>query len=279
MDPSERKWNEFVILVKKKSGNIDINHFFRYCCVCDEILPFVTTWNEWKELCHNANLTLDFVLRHLDKSWDWDSLSKVLKVPNKEIVANITLPWSWKFVMQRQFFCQTPEITIDLLLQHRNICWNWSELSKNPSIHLQDILNHPELPWNFESFSHNKSIQMEDLLQHPELAWNWRTLSMNENLNFFEHLELPWDWTYLSSNQKIKMKDVLEHPDLPWDWNMLSYNFGIQPEDIMDNPQLPWNWKNIICYRFSNYTKELRQFKEAMAIDKREREKEDIIYI
>ena len=64
-----------------------------------------------------SGITMNDVLAHPDKFWDFSELSR------------------------------NPNITMKDVLDHPELPWNYKNLSQNPSITADDISAHPELPW------------------------------------------------------------------------------------------------------------------------------------
>lgn len=76
-------------------------------------------------------------------------------------------------------------------------------LTTNPRITLDYVLNHPEMEWNWELLCNNINITLADVIQHPEIPWSYSLLSEKEYLTieFIEsNLDKPWDWETLSSH-------------------------------------------------------------------------------
>ncbi len=76
-------------------------------------------------------------------------------------------------------------------------------LTTNPRITLDYVLNHPEMEWNWELLVNNTNICLADVIQHPEIPWSYSLLSEKEYLTieFVEsNLDKPWDWEALASH-------------------------------------------------------------------------------
>jgi hypothetical protein len=80
-------------------------------------------------------------------------------------------------------------ITLQNILDHKELPWDYSRISSNLNITLQNILDHPELPWNFSQLSSNPNITFQNVVDHPEINWNYNILSSNFNIFRVSDLE------------------------------------------------------------------------------------------
>src|SRR5437773_376732 len=55
---------------------------------------------DWKLISSNNILTIEFVLRHLDKDWDWNVLSHHWNISMVYSVMHPYLPWNWGLIAQ-----------------------------------------------------------------------------------------------------------------------------------------------------------------------------------
>jgi hypothetical protein len=185
---------------------------------------------------YNECLTIDMVLKNLDKDWDYDSLS------------------------------ENPTITFEMILQNKDIIqWNWAYVSANNNITLEMVKEHPELPWDTvnllenknipfsyfeekmnESFPwyHSVNISIEDIVKHHDVSTDWRMLSVHKNItmkDIEDHPELPWDWYILSGNPNLTIEMVLKHYN-EMSWEGISANENITMDIIEKYINYNWIW-------------------------------------
>ena len=91
----------------------------------------------------------NFILRNMDKPWNWGVLS------------------------------MNPSITWEIVEENPDKPWNWYWLSENPSITWENIEANPDKPWNWNGFSRNPSITWEMVEANSDKPWNLYYLSQN----------------------------------------------------------------------------------------------------
>jgi dUTP pyrophosphatase len=123
---------------------------------------------------------------------------------------------------------------------------NMIELSHHPDLTLDVLLKHPNLPWNFNAIMDHPNL-------HPSWAshflfqyWDWNKLSQMadlETLNMYP--SLFWNWRLVT--QKTSMTDMMKYPNIPWDFSALFVR-NITSDDIpfftMFKSRIPmWKWQ------------------------------------
>ena len=139
----------------------------------ENINSFISKMNNdrdcWCGLSRNPSVTMDHVLAHPDK------------------------PWNWKFLSGN------PRVTMDHVLAHPDKPWNWNFLSGNPSVTMDHVLAHPDKPWEWYYLSENPSVTMDHVLAHLDMPWNWSGLVQNESI-----FEIDLDrrlWEHISASK------------------------------------------------------------------------------
>jgi hypothetical protein len=106
----------------------------------------------------NPNITIDFVLKNIDKRFYWNGLSANPNITMKNIEDNLHLPWDWSFVSKN------PNITIDFIRKYNNYkscIWNWNHISSNVGITMKDIENNFDLPWSWLDILYNPNLTLD----------------------------------------------------------------------------------------------------------------------
>jgi hypothetical protein len=84
------------------------------------------------------------------------------------------------------------------VVQHSEIDWNWSELSR--ILPWDIILQHPDKPWDWENISRNPNVATWEVVQqYPDKPWNWYQLSF--------HIDAPLDVLL----QKLNNNWIMNH--------------------------------------------------------------------
>ena len=260
----QKKYNKKVIYHCHicANSNLTINNFNNVNNVNNSILC-----NDWKCLSKNINLTIDFVLKNLDKKWD---LYELLINPSlNKFIFKIPLPSSCKFLIQNYYIITIILIiiiiiilkinsNIKLTIESSTLFWliflsYWLVLlalyvnyllcsSLICKIPINIILL---LTSNWNYISYNENITIDFILNNLDKRWNWNVLSRNESISLkyiLNNKKLNWNWHYVTQKKTLKIKDVLNNNDLPWDWNYISRNFYLTEYDILNNIDLPWSW-------------------------------------
>lgn len=203
-------------------------------------------------LSYNINIPCEYILKNLDKNWNWERLSNNLHII--DIEKNINLPWNFKYVSENK------SLTIDFVIKHKHKEWDWAVLSNffnlniikthnelpwcykglsaNTSISFDYVLSNLDKPWDWKSLSMNKMILLEHITSTPFLKWDWKSISFNPNLTFdflFLHINKPWNWEYLSMHPNITIEHIKKFSYLPWDWYFVCMNNNFTLQDIIDN--------------------------------------------
>jgi hypothetical protein len=127
----------------------------------------------WIRISQNPNVSIEYVLSHLDKEWDWDLLMYSMR---------------WHDIRGLRSIPAIP--------------WNWTKLSFNPHIRLQDVLENMDVEWHWTALSSRLCVSERDI-RHSGIPWDWSVLSRNPYVSLETVgtlLSSPWDWTVMSSN-------------------------------------------------------------------------------
>jgi hypothetical protein len=162
------------------------------------------------------------------------------------------------------------ELTIDYVLKHMDIPWDWEELSRNPFVGTpENVSMNTELPWDWGGWGLSKSpaltsefIEMNfDRLKttHTGITHgdNSNGLTSNQNLevNVIEnHPEVEWDYGYngLSKNPNMTLPFFMNNLDKEWDIHLISTCVCLCEETSAKAIQACWR-----MYKIHKHAKEL----------------------
>ena len=174
--------------------------------------------------------------------------------------------------IKRYYDCITPYVSIETILRHPSIRWNWKKVSESIDIHMCDVVSYPDLPWYPNAISSNPSIMLEDVLSNPEFPWVWEEVSRNPSVTLDDikkHPNLPWDWRTIWLNPNITLEFAQNNRDRLvkylyknsyYSWLTLDIlidlglesslghvcNFiKLKPSDVEQLPHLPWNYDEL----------------------------------
>jgi len=254
---------------------------------------------DWDLLSSNPSLRIDHVMNHLALPWNWekvisnksisldDILNNLYDENNKptpfedfwynitERVEDIEYPlthmtdahgnthnWDWRTLSYNSF--KLPSITVDILVQHKDLDWDWTGLAQNPNITFDDIvrtLPH-NLPWDWAEVSLYKDFTIDQLIEHQDKL-NWRTLSINKNITpeiIQATLQLNWDdsgrirtWSIAQLLEElIKMRQNTEPRETMSNTfrrmtldNELHARKELSIDVINNHPNYPWRWYSL----------------------------------
>lgn len=229
MDQNDAKLNWWAL---SKNPNITMNHIQD-----NPNLPW-----EMIALIENANLTMDFVLRHYKEYttiYSWYTISQNDGITMQDIKSHPNLPWEYSGISANR------NLRLHHVISDLDRDWCWMNISKNNAIRLDDIIMHPELPWQFEYVSLNTNLTIQFVLAHPDKPWNLERLSNNPAIDINDIIKHNFYWSMdsLHHNHIITMKHVLERDHWLWDYSWLSLNPGITIQDMRQYPERPWDWE------------------------------------
>ena len=237
-------------------------------------------WN-WKVASRSPHLTLDFVLKHIDKGLDWKHISSCNFINNDFIDKYPDKSYCWKSLTVNDSII----ITEDFVSKYCYKPLDWKFLSAHPSISINFIdkldlnvggnLIKPN--WFSWEVSKRKDITIQFITKYKDFNFNWNAIIKNENINIIDMIELldklkktqwgfwyymslrdditeevlekypykRWNWWWISKHKNITFEVVKRHPDWNWDWAYLPTNPNITLDMIKDNMDMPWNFKHI----------------------------------
>jgi hypothetical protein len=68
-------------------------------------------------------------------------------------------------------------------------CLNWREVSEHAKITIQNILDHHELNWDWYYLSKNLNIPLTDILAHTGLPWDWSVVATSRKITMDDIFE------------------------------------------------------------------------------------------
>ena len=106
-------------------------------------------------LSNNENITIEFVLQHLDLKWAWYYLSCNESISFNGIINSLDLPWNWNKISCKK------SITLDIIEPNLTLPWKWNYMSRNENITISFIEKYIDKDWNWESLSFCKYLTMQ----------------------------------------------------------------------------------------------------------------------
>lgn len=197
-----KKWNRPFLMQRFSSVNQYFNDFIdgsKYINLQDVENNPTDPW-DWNYLLSiHPDLTGEFVMKFIDKSWNFYQIAK-----NQNIKPD---------------FIQSQLIP-------RNIV-DWLSFSNNKNITTDFIEKYIDKPWNWCAVAYNKNITLDFIDKHFDKNWDWIYIFNNflitdefieKNLTNIENQDL---FHYLSKNKFLTVETVKKFKQYKWDWHYL----------------------------------------------------------
>ncbi len=141
----------------------------------------------------------------------------------------------------RDIICQRPDFDFTYLDKYgderRNNCFAWHHLSKNPNLTLDIVIKHKNRPWIWGYISNNPAViskdsrkSLEFITSNPQFTWRWDCLSQHIHPELIkEYRCLSWNLHNLNINKALTPTFVLENLMAPWGFHELLSRFYMHP--------------------------------------------------
>lgn len=188
-------------------------------------------------LARNKNMPIDEIIKYkeniiLNPNFSWELVKKCGLTKYVQLISYapyLTMEnilerndWDWTGIIIN------PNITFDdcKLLRDKGFPFVYDNISIVKSITMEDILSHPEIDWNYKQLSANKNLPWDKLLKENHI-YNWELLSQNTAITediVKNNMDKPWRKSFLAS-----------HPNLSPNFLL---SIGITP--LVMNPNYDW---------------------------------------
>ena len=216
----------------------------------------VIDW-DWSSLNYNSNFKIEFALKHLDKTWNWNSIFINNKVSrnNIDFLISKNISINWKCLTTNR------NITMELIEENIDLPWSYYDIVRNPNFNLSFIDKYPNKTYNWIYIlrvyndtdltiqfyeNHKKNIPLEFIYSKLPFDYLEKNINLEKStlsnylsrnktlpLDFIrENMEIL-DWKQISKHTNLSLEIIEENLDLPWDWFYLSYNKSINLDFII----------------------------------------------
>jgi hypothetical protein len=135
----------------------------------------------WAWFSSKNSITLDFVLRHKNKPWNWIFLSGNSIITEKFILDNPDLPWVWEWV-----WCVNPNTGYDFALKYQDLIGR--HMWGSDKITLDFLRLFPVEKISFQVLSWNMCVTAEIYRYYSDQEWDYAGLSTNSCLDSGSYL-------------------------------------------------------------------------------------------
>jgi hypothetical protein len=175
-------------------------------------------WN-WRKLSR-CSPSIDVILRHLDKPWDWYVLTTETGPTFYDMVMYPNLPWQIEHLLF-QLISDDTDIEFLRMFKDRYDDIAWIDHSKRVTWDI--VKKTPDLPWRYDMII-------------PEI----KTL---DDLQFLENIYTNVDWMKLSRTVDVNL--ILSYQSLPWLWGIVSINPTLTIHHVRAHPEIPWRYSAV----------------------------------
>lgn len=153
------------------------------------------------ELLINPNLTYDIASKYNITNITWNRLARTLPL-NSEILKRHKDMFNDNDEHLYQL-SNNKSLTIDILLDNLDICWDWYWLSQHHNITYENIISSSTLNWDMKGISANPNITWKTICKNPDKEWDFFHISRNK---FLKEPNV-----YKRNNQKKLFKRILQN--------------------------------------------------------------------
>lgn len=187
----------------------------------DNNLDFYWDW-DYLSYNKNLNISIDFIIKHIDKKWNWYQLSQHSRIKLNDISDHWDLNWDINGLS-----CH-PYLIPDFLEKYANKSWNWDTIASHPNFNIDYLVEKLGTDLNYYNLSQNPNLTLHDFLKYRYLKWDYYSLLHHPNFEIKKMLDIidSIDWISISSHPNITI-DIIDKYKTEIYFNTLSYNeFG-----------------------------------------------------
>jgi YD repeat-containing protein len=189
---------------------------------------------DWLSLSTKSSLRIEHVMNNLNLPWKWEHVILNKSISLDDILNNLydenneptPFTYLWYTITERVEDIEYP-LTHLTDANGNAYEWKWDALSykssKLPSITVDVLVQHKDLEWGWDSLSENPNITMDDIIRTlpHNLPWDWKSLSLHKQFTIEQLVEFQdqIDWTSMSLNKHITPEMILTTPQLNWTEN------------------------------------------------------------
>lgn len=143
---------------------------------------FNPKWLDYSAISYNPNLTIEFILEYPSFYWYWESVYANLKLEDiikhhlqlahfeafQRVYPNYCVEHYQENILNWPILAN--RVSLDILEKYPNK--PWTDLSYNKNITMDFILEHPALPWDYKGLSGNNQITLQDILNNWDKPWS-----------------------------------------------------------------------------------------------------------
>jgi hypothetical protein len=130
--------------------------------------------NIYNLLSENENITIDYLLKNMNKNWDWNKLIINKGINIKDIFNNPELPWPKNWWDNPNIM---PEDLINNNIYDKE---KWTAVSLNLNVSIEFIIANQHLPWNWSLISRHPYLTVKIILDNQNISWDYQQITLNE---------------------------------------------------------------------------------------------------
>ena len=130
----------------------------------------------FSKLSTNKNLTYEFLINHLTKSWDWYTLFKKIRSFSSLTKFRNLVDQKDPAIIKKYVCLVSKYIPFKIIKAFPDLDWNWNSISTRKHLPFDLIKNHKNKLWCWDYLSNYNYISLKFIEQNLDKPWDWHML-------------------------------------------------------------------------------------------------------
>ena len=150
------------------------------------LTPIIVTWNlrrqtyderSWhRAISRDPASSLEVI--DANPGFPWCDKEISMRVPWPTIADNLDRTWDWNAVTRN------PTVTWEIIMAHLDLPWDWWWLSAKSDIPWDFVMANPDLDWCWENFGRHEPVAWEVYIAHQNKGWNHQWILTHGTFTF-----------------------------------------------------------------------------------------------
>jgi hypothetical protein len=134
-------------------------------------------YNYYKILSKNKNISFAYVLKNLDRGWDWDDVYQTKTIDWNLLTEPVKIEKYAPLAILEKFHTRlnysevsyNPNLTLYFITKHINERWDWKALTKHPAVTWEFIEKNKNLRWDLKEIIFNLNVSDQVIVDNYTL--------------------------------------------------------------------------------------------------------------
>lgn len=193
---------------------------------------YYTMWNNIIDDLHNRYSNLYIFLKHASSKGLYEVINIINNHSSKLALYNVISKYKQQLITDAM--CSNEYISLDFILEHKNICWNINVLSQHTKIDIHSLLNNSFTNETINQVKKNNFIIKTD----NSISNNINNIIYSRIFNVLHSIKkhLP-----INILQQYIFEPAMRFSDKYFNFHLIYYHENITPEIITIYQDLPWS--------------------------------------